>query len=559
MIGIRILGCLLTLLALVSCGGGDDGADAVANKLTELATSRAPDAKRQALAAPIGVDAASGASKLFDFAESSFASVFPGHKTNRVLPDVIYRYYPETGVYIAVIDWRVFVLGGPFGVELQDMGEVTKYVTFPSTNALPVVLLTSPTGTIGTSTTTISANAGDVDGSVTKVEFYLGGFKIGEDATAPYSISWNFSAGSYLLYATATDNSGAVTKSPEVRVTVVAAQNAPPTVQLTSPTSGARFASGSGIVASAAASDVDGTIARVEFFSGSTKIGEALSAPFQFTWTGVTAGSYQLSAKATDNLGATATSSSVTVTVFDPAPNQVPTVSVTSPSSGASLTQGASTLIEAVADDKDGSISKVEFYYFNTLIGADTTRPYSIAWTPSTAGSYNLYALAYDNSGAGTVSAPVAVTVAPPGPPPSPPGTITAASLSKCPTASGSTDQNSFACFVGTSVTGYQTFAPTKACTLTVTSDGTIAVLTEGASYATSATPIKTYRFYYRSVYTLSLQVGIVGSSQPVEISIDSNHKPGDDFFSKGGWLEVEAKRYSPGAIVNCTIPIPPV
>ena len=40
-----------------------------------------------------------------------------------------------------------------------------------------------------------------------------------------------------------------------------------------------------------------------------------MAAPYSFTWSGVAAGTYTLTAKATDNGGATATSSPVTVTV----------------------------------------------------------------------------------------------------------------------------------------------------------------------------------------------------------------------------------------------------
>jgi hypothetical protein len=56
----------------------------------------------------------------------------------------------------------------------------------------------------------IIASASDSDGSVSKVEFYSGTEKIGEDLTSPYSLTWdNVSAGSYAVSAKAIDNSGA--------------------------------------------------------------------------------------------------------------------------------------------------------------------------------------------------------------------------------------------------------------------------------------------------------------------------------------------------------------
>jgi hypothetical protein len=53
----------------------------------------------------------------------------------------------------------------------------------------------------------------------------------------------------------------------------------------------------------------------VKVYQGARPIGTAISAPCSFTWTGVPAGSYVLTATATDDLGSSATSSPVTVIV----------------------------------------------------------------------------------------------------------------------------------------------------------------------------------------------------------------------------------------------------
>jgi chitinase len=94
-----------------------------------------------------------------------------------------------------------------------------------------------------------------------------------------------------------------------------AATNAAPTVALTSPVSGQLFAAASDIVLQATASDSDGTIAKVEFYQGSTKLGESGSAPYKFTWSQVAAGSYNLRARAIDNLGAATDSAPVNISV----------------------------------------------------------------------------------------------------------------------------------------------------------------------------------------------------------------------------------------------------
>lgn len=93
----------------------------------------------------------------------------------------------------------------------------------------------------------------------------------------------------------------------------------PPTVNISSPAEGATFASGSNITITANANDTDGTVSKVEFFEGANKLGEDTTGPgpFTFTWNNVAAGGYTLSAKATDDDGATATSDPVHITVTE--------------------------------------------------------------------------------------------------------------------------------------------------------------------------------------------------------------------------------------------------
>jgi hypothetical protein len=94
--------------------------------------------------------------------------------------------------------------------------------------------------------------------------------------------------------------------------------DSPPTVALTNPSQGTVYVAPATINLTAAASDPDGTVAKVEFFQGSTKLGETTSSPFGFAWSSVPAGTYSLTAKATDNADSTALSTPVTVTVNPP-------------------------------------------------------------------------------------------------------------------------------------------------------------------------------------------------------------------------------------------------
>lgn len=91
--------------------------------------------------------------------------------------------------------------------------------------------------------------------------------------------------------------------------------------------------------------------------------------------------------------------------------NASPTVSITSPSNGASFTAPANLTINATASDSDGSIASVQFFQGSTLLGTDTSSPYSFTWSNVAAGSYSLTARATDNAGAVTTSAAMSITV----------------------------------------------------------------------------------------------------------------------------------------------------
>jgi hypothetical protein len=108
---------------------------------------------------------------------------------------------------------------------------------------------------------------------------------------------------------------------------------------------------------------------------------------------------------------ATATFDNVTVTTSSPPANTPPTVSLTSPASGASFTAPATIGLAASASDSDGSVSKVDFYSGTTLIGTSTSAPFQITWSNVPSGTYSLKAVATDNGGATGTSATVSITV----------------------------------------------------------------------------------------------------------------------------------------------------
>lgn len=102
--------------------------------------------------------------------------------------------------------------------------------------------------------------------------------------------------------------------SPYVTITETGATGGVVQVTITSPDDGQSFTAPALVNIVATASDSDGTISKIEFYNGGTKLGEDSSSPYSFTWSGVPQGTYWLKARAVDNAGNSATDmASITV------------------------------------------------------------------------------------------------------------------------------------------------------------------------------------------------------------------------------------------------------
>ena len=113
--------------------------------------------------------------------------------------------------------------------------------------------------------------------------------------------------------------------------------NPPPNLTLTSPQTGSFYLPGAPITLSANASDLTiggapGAVTQVEFFNGTTSLGVVSTAPYALDWTPPFAGTYSITAKATDNESAVATSTAASITVLSG--DGTPVVSSFTPTSG---------------------------------------------------------------------------------------------------------------------------------------------------------------------------------------------------------------------------------
>src|SRR2546425_9154741 len=180
-------------------------------------------------------------------------------------------------------------------------------------------------------------------------------------------------------------------------------------VTVTSPDSGSTVTST--ITVTASASPL-GLVAGVQFQLDGVNLGaEDRSAPYSVPWNTVTAsnGSHTLTAVARNMVNLTFTSAPVTVTVFnDKTP---PTVAVTSPTAGSTVT---STITVTANASDDVAVAGVQFKLDGVNLGAEVTAaPYSVPWNTTTAsnGSHTLTAVARDTSSNQATSAAVTVTV----------------------------------------------------------------------------------------------------------------------------------------------------
>jgi subtilisin family serine protease/regulation of enolase protein 1 (concanavalin A-like superfamily) len=124
---------------------------------------------------------------------------------------------------------------------------------------------------------------------------------------------------------------GTTAKVDNLKITSSSSTNQPPTVSLTSPTAGATFTAPATIALTATASDPENRLSHVDFYAGTTLLSSATTQPYSFSWSSVPAGTYALTAVATDADGGKTTSTAVSVTVGGQTPSdgQPPTTPAT--------------------------------------------------------------------------------------------------------------------------------------------------------------------------------------------------------------------------------------
>jgi hypothetical protein len=281
----------------------------------------------------------------------------------------------------------------------------------------PTVVVSSPVqGAKLSGNVVVTASASSSIG-VAGVQFEVDGGNLGtEIVNAPYAVTYNTAKsanGPHTLNAIVVDIAGNRASSTPVTVTVTNTTNTnPPTVTITAPVSGAKVSGSNVIISANASSDIG--VAGVQFLIDGVNFGNKIAtSPYFVSWNSAKSknGSHSLTAIVSDTAGNQATSGAVIVTDSNAINQGGPTVSLTSPTSGAKLSNTVT--LSATAASSMG-IAGVQFSMDGVVLGAEIlTSPYVITWdtTKVSNGPHSLTATAVDTSGAQAISRVVAVTI----------------------------------------------------------------------------------------------------------------------------------------------------
>ncbi|MEO5958193.1 MAG: Ig-like domain-containing protein, partial [Opitutaceae bacterium] len=282
----------------------------------------------------------------------------------------------------------------------------------------------------------LGASAGDPDGVITNVSFYVNNQLVGSSTKAPYVAFWSPSApGTYILTAVATDDAGNSTVSLSAGVSALARSGFVPTAGLffndpqvdvpapgattpaTNPLTPVKVSYGSKLILSAPAVDQDGTITNVKFFANGGIIATVNSAPFFTVWQLDTLADVTLTALVTDSSGNAIYTNPILIDT-QPSLNAADgAVALVSPLDGSTYGVGGQIIFSATHNFGTANPPKVDFYVdgsqFTTVTagtGGSASAPYQYIVGLTRPGTYLIHAVARVNNTT-TVSFPARITV----------------------------------------------------------------------------------------------------------------------------------------------------
>jgi hypothetical protein len=245
--------------------------------------------------------------------------------------------------------------------------------------------------------------------------YYLGeGYSYADDGTTVQNPGYT-GGGNVLLY-------NPLNQAPSVTRTA-------PAVDATTFANTSVVNMGSSVTVSVTVTDPDATdtIANVKLYSEGVYVADLVNTSgnaWSLAWTPPRPGLHRLSVVAQDSRGEFGQwGRMVNLTVT----NQAPSISITSPTAGQTLTSAAPTFtvnvsdVDSLASNVGSRLAKVVWRLNGSILGESLNPPFSLTWTAPTTGSQSLTAEVLDTDGRSTISSAVSFTTAPPSNPPAPP------------------------------------------------------------------------------------------------------------------------------------------
>jgi len=279
----------------------------------------------------------------------------------------------------------------------------TGMVFVTTVNLSPNVRITNPTNSqvfLNRAGVTVNVTAGDLDGTISRVQLFLGENPLGVLTNSPYNFTINaLFAGTHTLTARATDNQGTVVTSAPVNVIIRPRTNT------------VRVASNTFTPSSLANGTVGDTVIFTNAGGPHTVTGDTPTEPFCGTGDLIVgmpcivvlnnAGVLPYHCTYHQFLNMTGV-----VVVAGP-----PLISITSPASNSSVPEPGNFAVTADAIKLGGTVTNVEFFANGVSLGSDTSSPYEASASNLPAGTYTLTARAIDNSGYSGFATPIVVSV----------------------------------------------------------------------------------------------------------------------------------------------------
>ena len=278
----------------------------------------------------------------------------------------------------------------------------------------PTVTITNPqNGAAVTGSFTVTVESSD-NVAVSKVELYLDGIFYGQKTTVPYNFALDantMSEGTHEIKAVSIDSSG---NSNFAKITVTVVRNAtdtiPPNVSITDPPDSSTI---NGLTNVSVDATDNVAVSAVQLYVNGVLNSEKTSSPYNFSvdTKNLPPGSNILKAKAFDSSN---NSNEDIITVLVQANSVPPSISITSPANGATVSGRVK--ITAVPSNF-ATTPSVKFFIDGVLKSTDYSSPYEYPWNTrgQSVGSHTITAQAFDSSG-NTAANSISVSVAPKSP-----------------------------------------------------------------------------------------------------------------------------------------------